>query len=241
MPPVPFYISLLIYIITAIICCSAIAAINYAAGKLNFSVSKKKYYIIAALVLTVGWLIITSFAALDGMFLDFTSTPPKMLMILVPAILIVIYISSSESINLLLTVIPTAWLVYIQSFRVLMELFLWLMFLQNVIPVQMTFEGLNYDILVGLSAPLVGYYALTVKKWPRIVAVLWNFAGLLLVTNITLISILSTPSPIRQFPGEPANTMVAYFPFIWIPAIIVPFAFLMHVLSLKQLLRYKDI
>jgi hypothetical protein len=34
--------------------------------------------------------------------------------------------------------------------------------------------------------------------------------------------------------------MAAYFPFVWIAAFIVPFAFLMHVLSIKQIMRYED-
>lgn len=241
MPQIPFYISLIIYIITGLICCSVVSAINYAAGKLGYTISKRKYYVIASIILMLGWLAITSIVAFRGSLVDFAATPPKMLVILIPAVLIVIYISSSESINRLLTVLPSAWLIYIQSFRVLMELFLWLMYLQKAVPVQMTFEGLNYDILIGLSAPLVAYYALAEKKWPRVVAILWNFAGLLMVTNITMISILSTPSPMRQFFNDPPNIMVAYFPYVWIPAVIVPFAFLMHVLSLKQLLRYKNI
>jgi hypothetical protein len=119
----------------------------------------------------------------------------------------------------------------------LVELALWLLFINNIIPVQMTFEGLNYDILIGLSALLIGYYSLSISKWPRVVALLWNFAGLLLVTNIFIIALLSTPSPLRQFFNEPANTVIAYFPFVWIAAFIVPFAYLMHILSIKQIIR----
>lgn len=102
----------------------------------------------------------------------------------------------------------------------------------------MTFEGLNYDILTGLSAPLVAYYALSQNKWPRITAVLWNLAGLLLVTNIFLVAFLSTPGPLRQFFNEPPNTLVAYFPYVWLPAFIVPFAYLMHILSIKQIVKF---
>ncbi|HWA06781.1 MAG TPA: hypothetical protein VG961_09550, partial [Ignavibacteria bacterium] len=134
--------------------------------------------------------------------------------------------------------IPSSWLVYIQSFRVLMELVLWLLFIKNIIPVQMTFEGINYDILIGTSAPLVGYYALSRNKWPRVTALLWNFAGLLLVTNIFIVAFLSAPTPLRQFFNEPSNTIVAYFPFVWIPAFIVPFAYFMHILSIKQIIKF---
>jgi hypothetical protein len=56
-----------------------------------------------------------------------------------------------------------------------------------------------------------------------------------LLFNIVIISILSTPTPFRFFMNEPANTIVAAWPFIWLPGFVVPMAFLLHVFSLKQL------
>jgi hypothetical protein len=125
---------------------------------------------------------------------------------------------------------------YMQSFRVLMELILWLAFLDNIIPIQMTFEGLNYDILVGLTAPVVAYFCFTRKIWPRSVAIVWNFFGLGLLLNIVVISVLSAPVPFRMFMNEPANTFVAGVPFVWLPAFVVPMAYWMHILSIKQLI-----
>ena len=118
-----------------------------------------------------------------------------------------------------------------------MEILLLLMYRNGIIPIQMSFEGRNFDLLTGLSAPLVAYFCFNKQKWPKITAIVWNIAGLLLLTNIFITAILSTPGPLRKFLNEPANTIIAYFPYIWIPALIVPFAYLMHVLSLKQLLK----
>lgn len=234
-PNIPFYITgLIILIVLALLYC-IYYALNFAFIKLE--VKKKNTILVLTFCALFAWLIYSSVAAFNGTLLDFSSTPPKIFIIVIPAALIVIYLSISTNINRLLTFIPAEWPVYVQSFRILMELGLWLLYIRNIIPVQMTFEGLNYDILIGLSALLVGYYSLATEKWPRIISVLWNFAGLLLVTNIFIVSFLSTPSPLRQFFNEPANTIVAYFPFVLIPAFIVPFAYLMHILSIKQIIR----
>lgn len=236
-PNIPFYITGMLLVIMIIIIIFTFYALNYALKKLEYPDTKRKITLLVSALLLVTWLIFTTMISLEGMLQNFSTTPPRVIIILIPAVLGIIYISSSSRVNAYLSVIPSSWLLYIQSFRILMEVLLWLMILNNLIPVQMSFEGLNYDILAGLSAPIIGYYALAVQKWPRISALLWNFAGFLLVTNITLISILSTPVPFRQFMNEPANTIVSFFPFVWIPAFIVPFAFLMHVLSIKQIIR----
>lgn len=236
-PNIPFYITGMLLVIMIILIVFTFYTLNYALKKLEYPDKKRKITLLVSALLLVTWLIFTTVVSLQGMLQNFSTTPPRVMIILIPAILGIIYISSSSRVNAYLSVIPSSWLLYIQSFRILMEVLLWLMFLNNLIPVQMSFEGVNYDILAGLSAPIIGYYALAVQKWPRISALLWNFAGFLLVTNITLISILSTPVPFRQFMNEPANTIVSFFPFVWIPAFIVPFAFLMHVLSIKQIIR----
>jgi len=236
-PNIPFYVTSMLFVIMIILIIFIFYTLNYALKKLEYPDKKRKITLLVSALLLVTWLIFTTVVSLQGMLQNFSTTPPRVMIILIPAVLGIIYISSSSRVNAYLSVIPSSWLLYIQSFRILMEVLLWLMFLNNLIPVQMSFEGLNYDILAGLSAPIIGYYALAVQKWPRISALLWNFAGFLLVTNITLISILSTPVPFRQFMNEPANTIVSFFPFVWIPAFIVPFAFLMHVLSIKQIIR----
>lgn len=237
-PSIPLYSDILILIITGILIWFIFFSLNFALNEIKaIQITFKKYFIITAIIIS-GWLLLTAIIAFDGTLLDFTSTPPKIILLIIPPVLAISYLSSSARVNKLIEVIPVSWFVYIQSFRVLIELLLWLLYISNIIPVQMTFKGLNFDILTGLSAPLIGYYCLSVNKWPRVTAVLWNFAGLILVTNIFIVSVLSTPTPMRQFFNEPANTMIAYFPNVWIAAFIVPFAFFMHILSIKQIVKF---
>lgn len=237
-PNVPFYSDILLFLVIVIIIAFVFYSLKFALHSMNAPAGKiKKYYVVTGVIIT-GWLFTSAMIAFNGTLLDFTSTPPKLMLVVLPPVLAISYLSSSTRVNSLIQEIPSSWLVYIQSFRILVEIFLWILFTRNIIPVQMTFEGLNYDILTGLSAPLVAYYALSQNKWPRITAVLWNLAGLLLVTNIFLVAFLSTPGPLRQFFNEPSNTLVAYFPYVWLPAFIVPFAYLMHILSIKQIVKY---
>jgi hypothetical protein len=49
------------------------------------------------------------------------------------------------------------------------------------------------------------------------------------------------PTPFRYFQNEPANTLVAKFPFILLPGILVPIAYSMHIFSLRQLLARKKV
>ena len=94
-----------------------------------------------------------------------------------------------------------------------------------------------FDVLAGLTAPVIVYLCFVKGTWSRRVAIYWNIAGLLLLLNIVSIAILSTPVPFRVFMNEPANTLVATFPFVWLPAFLVPIAYSMHFFSLRQLGR----
>ncbi|MEL6651576.1 MAG: hypothetical protein AAFQ87_12320, partial [Bacteroidota bacterium] len=67
---------------------------------------------------------------------------------------------------------------------------------------------------------------------------LYNLFGLVLLFIIVSMAILSMPTPFRQFLNEPSNAVMATFPFIWLPAFLVPLAFCLHLLSLRQTTRF---
>ena len=123
-------------------------------------------------------------------------------------------------------------LTQLQVFRGFVEVLLWLLFVQNLLPEQMTFEGRNWDILSGLTAFLAARFLLTSKWW----MIIWNLLGLGLLINIVTIAILSMPTPIRVFNNEPANTIVTQFPFVFLPTFLVPLAYLLHFMSLRKLM-----
>ena len=61
-------------------------------------------------------------------------------------------------------------------------------------------------------------------------------AGILILLNVVVHAQLSTPT-FRVFITQPPVTFIAYVPWIWLPAFLVPLAWALHALSIRQLLR----
>jgi hypothetical protein len=165
---------------------------------------------------------------------DFSIFPLNVMPILaVPMIAILAFTFSKAGKEILLQ-IPVENLIRIQAFRFFVELLLWALYLENQAPVQMTFEGRNFDVLSGISAPII---ALLIKKEKisKTGLVIWNLACLGLLINIVATAILSMPTPLRVFMNEPPNTIVTLFPVSWLPTLLVPLAYGLHFLSLRQL------
>ena len=186
------------------------------------------------LIVTLFWAILLTVLSLSGFFADFSALPPRIgLAVLLPLPIVLIFAFSRTGTEWL-RLVPPQRLVYWQSFRILVEIVLWVNYMRGLIPVQMSFEGRNFDVLSGLLAIPVAYYCFVRKSWPRWIVVAYNIAGLGLLLNIIIISVLSMPTPLRYFHNEPANTLLGHFPYIFLPGILVPLAYSLHILSLRQ-------
>ena len=228
-----------VFISALAVVCTLLLIAGFRVGmrKAGASASRVRTATIALLIAAGLWFVFTGTAAHHGFFSDFAARPPRLLLALVlPAVALLVACLVSRSLGEVLSNTPIAWLIYLQTFRVLVELILWQGYRLGVIPVQMTFEGRNFDILLGISAPLVGWLWSRTQK--RYVAIVWNCIGLLLLLNIVLVAILSMPTAFRVFTEGTANTLLTQFPFIYLPAVLVPVAYTAHVLSLRQLFRH---
>ncbi len=182
----------------------------------------------------VVWLLLTAGLAQSGVLNHFSSTPPRIFAVVMPALFFCLILTFHPRLQTLWQQVPTTWLLGFQTFRIGVELFLWLLFTSAIVPVQMTFEGRNWDILTGLTAPLMVWLWVQQPQARRSVVLIWNLAGLALLLNIVGISILSMPTAFQVFTQAPSNTFVASFPFVWLPSFLVPLALLGHCLSLRQ-------
>ena len=187
-------------------------------------------------LILVAWAAVSAALSLSGFLSDFSTFPPRMMIVLLVPLLVVLFFTFSARSDIFLKKIPAAWIVYMQSFRVVVELFLWWAFLDELLPRQMTFEGRNFDVLAGLTAPIVAVLWLGYHRRKPILVIIWNVLGLVLLFNILIIALLSMPTPARFFMNEPANTLVATFPWVWLPALLVILALALHLLSIKQML-----
>ena len=189
------------------------------------------YYLIIAL-----WIVLISALALTGFLADFESFPPRITITLIPPMVVMLaFTARSASLKAILRAIPISWLLYLQSFRVVVELMLWYQYELGITPIQMTFEGRNFDILVGITGPIMAYLYERKGHKMRKALIAWNFFGLALLLNILVVAVLSFPTKFRYFMNEPANYLVTEFPFVWLPGILVTIAYSLHFFSLKQL------
>jgi len=183
------------------------------------------------------WIGVLSTLSVSGFLSDFSTVPPRVFIVLAVPLIALFLLLKYGKLSRLLEAVPPRWLIHIQFFRFFVEVLLWLLFLDNLLPIQMTLEGRNWDIIAGITAPIIAIACFSGGRFNRKLAIAWNFLGLILLANIVVIAILSFPTPFRVFMNEPANTIVAQFPIVFLPGILVPIAYYMHIFSLKQLLR----
>src|SRR5687768_16392808 len=98
----------------------------------------------------------------------------------------------------------------------------------------MTFEGNNFDIISGCTAPLIFYLVFFSKKLGHKALLAWNFICLGLLVNVLVIAILSAETPFQKLAFDQPNIGVTFFPFIWLPCIIVPIVLFSHLAAIRQ-------
>jgi len=103
----------------------------------------------------------------------------------------------------------------------------------------MTFEGRNFDLLSGLSAPLVWYFGFAKGSLNKGLLLVWNVVCLGLLFNIVTITVLSVATKLEPFAFDGSRIAMVYFPFLLLPACIVPIVLLSHLAAIRQLDKKK--
>jgi hypothetical protein len=199
-------------------------------------VRKKSAIILIGLLI---WLTIQAILALSNVYSsNFSSMPPRIFVWgLLPTLIVIIALFITKGGRQFVDGLPLAPLTYLNTIRIFVELVLWLLYFYKTIPRLMTFEGRNFDILAGITAPLVAYYGISRGKLSRSMLILWNLICLGLLLNVVVNGLLSAPTPLQVFAPDQPNKAIFYFPFNWLPSFIVPLIFFGHFVCLRQLLK----
>lgn len=185
-------------------------------------------------LLIIGWSLLQSFLAYVGFYEDTQSIPPRFGLVLIPTILLIIYGLLPKQQKWIEKHRNTKISTFLHIVRLPVEIVLWQLFIFQMVPELMTFEGRNFDILAGITAPIVGFGFL--KNWIGKKALLiWNVLGLILVLFILFNGILSAELPFQQFGFDQPNRAIIYFPFILLPAVIVPIVIWTHLSDIIKL------
>lgn len=183
------------------------------------------------LILSALWLFLVGIVSLSGYFTNTLVKPPRFLLILLGAIILSVILYKIVKKNQL----NSSLLLAIHILRLPIELVLYQLYIERKVPVLMTFKGWNFDIFIGISAIILLLYLLLSKnKLPKYFILAWNILGLFFLLFIVAIAILSSPLPLQKFAFDQPNIAVLHFPYVYLPAFVVPLVFLSHILTLRN-------
>jgi hypothetical protein len=192
-------------------------------------------------LILIFWLIIQAVLSLNNFYNSNTlSLPPRFILLPLPPLLVILILFLSRKGRRFIDGIPLTPLTYLHVIRIPVEITLYWLFLNQAVPELMTFAGRNFDILAGLTAPLVAYFGLQKQKLSGRAILIWNFVALALLLNIVINAVLSAPSRFQQFAFDQPNIAVLNFPFSWLPGFVVPVVLFAHLVAIRQLLRSKS-
>ena len=160
---------------------------------------------------------------------------PGPALLVVPLIAFVaLFLARSPEAKQVALSIPLWLLLGAQTFRIGVELFLHRLWLDGMAPRMLTYEGANFDMIVGLSAPIVVWAYWRGRIGER-AALAWNIVGLAMLANVALRALLTAPGPLNFLHAEIPNTAIGTFPFTYIPGFFAPLALVLHVLAIRAL------
>lgn len=185
------------------------------------------------------WILLQSGLSLSGFYTITDTFPPRFALMALPAVLFIIGLFVSAKGRNYINSLDAKTLTLLHIVRIPVEICLYWLFLYKSVPQLMTFEGRNFDIFAGITAPLVYYFGYVKNYFSKTILLLWNFICLGLLANIVFNAVLSAPSVFQQFGFYQPNTAIIYFPFVWLPACIVPLVLLAHLVCIRKLLIKK--
>lgn len=188
------------------------------------------------------WTIYLYLIGESGLLWNFKMPPRFLLMIFLPMALITAYIFIKNRNSQIYHTIPKQNVIYFQSFRIFVEIAIMATYLEGVLPIETTFEGFNYEIIIGIIAPIVAYFVYTKKRLSEQVALVFNYIGLGTLAVIIFIVITSLYFP--KFWRESATLISQDFtrvPYLLLPGFLAPIAIFAHIFSIIQIRKSRKV
>ncbi len=198
---------------------------------------KATHYSKLFLVVLMAWIVIQSILAVSGFYSNPNTITVRFPLLVLPPLLFLVSTFITRKGNVFIDNLDLPALTIFHVIRIPVELVLFWLFVHKSIPEAMTFHGRNFDIFSGITTPFIYYFGFVKKKISRTAILTWNFICLLLLVNVVSNAILSLPARFQQFGFEQPNKALGFFPFVLLPACLVPLVLFSHVAAIRQLLK----
>jgi hypothetical protein len=210
-------------------------------ARTDFSANERLTVWFAIAVPLTAWLIAVWTLAVQGVFMQAPGSlvPRLPIAIFAPVVLLIIPLLRSRVVGTVLDATPASWLIGLQVYRVLGGIFL-VGWLRGQVPGTFAVPAGIGDITVGLLALPVAVWLASGARGGREAAIAWNILGIADFVSAIGTGAITAPGPLQLVVPEIPNTALLQYPSVMIPAFIVPSSILLHVLSLRQLLRQRE-
>ena len=194
-------------------------------------VKGKKAKLIFAVLL---WQLYIFSIATSGVLESYELPPRFPLFLIIPAFLFTgIFIYKNRNSAWIQNINPKH-LIYIQSFRIIVETIFVFSLAEGILHKNVTIGGYNMDMIYGFTALLIGYFAF--NKISKKVVVVWNYLGLTVLASVIFVFMSSIYFPEiygSTIPLIPMKSVM--YPYVLVAAFLMPLAVFIHVLSIVQL------
>lgn len=188
-----------------------------------------------ALIATLTWTILLSAISITGNFTETSGMPPRFAPVIAVPLLTIAALFATSKGRVFISGLDQGLLVLLNTIRIPVELVLYGLFIHGAVPELMTFAGRNWDILSGITAPLVWWFGYRNRVLPRTVLIGWNVLCLALLFNIVINAILAAPFDFQQQAFDQPNIAIFYFPYVLLPGVVVPVVLFSHVVLIRSL------
>ncbi|MBI5355569.1 MAG: hypothetical protein HZB68_03895 [Candidatus Aenigmarchaeota archaeon] len=185
------------------------------------SIPKEKKLKISAgiFIFVIGWLALANAFGRAGLFAERNLT---------------LLVWMSNTLGAIADALPNHWIIGVQIYRLLGVVFLFL-YRDGLMPGEFALPSGIGDIAVGITAPLVAFLFLTKNKHAPKAGKLWNYIGIADLVLALIMGALTAPTLLQSLSFDLPNTLIISYPLVTIPTFAVPFAFLLHLISLRLL------
>lgn len=133
------------------------------------------------------WLSLTGVLSFKGIFENTSVFPPRLALIMLPAFAFIILLLATKRKRSFTDNLDLKRLTLLHVVRIPVEAILFLLASHKFIPELLTFAGRNFDILSGITAPIMYFAAFRSSQLThRRLLLAWKFICLALLLNIAI-------------------------------------------------------
>lgn len=192
---------------------------------------------VAALLVSAAVMAVSATAAFTGTLASFERFPPPMAIMIAAVITMGVGLGLSPVGERTAREATFVALIGLQAFRLPLELVMHRAATLGIMPGQLTYTGLNFDILTGAGALAIALALANGRPVSRSVLWAWNGWGIACLLMIVFIAVATSPM-VRLFGDDPRSVMtwVLFVPYVWLPVVLVTIAIAGHAIITRKLL-----